>query len=316
MEVLVTGGTGYIGLNLVYHLSETTDISVLVRDSSPTEWLPDGIDTFHGDVADADSLAEIFEIVQPDAIAHLAAVHGRYNNSPDAQAGVDWEYMKRVNVEGTENLLACAEEYGVDSVTFTSTIKAHPRITKTEDADYIKSKELADQLFVKTDWSFDYCIVHPTMVVGPRDYRLVHSQLFTIVNSNYALAPPLYVPKRLNVVPMHNVVQTISHSLAEQNDGRYIVSGENIRMRTYLQQIADTVNGPCHIIPVPLGRQMLPSLIDLAASRGVIPVTSDQFNWKHRDVPKPFEDQCPVDGISWRETVNRTSAWYDQMDLL
>lgn len=316
MNVLVTGGTGYIGLNVVYELIERADVTVLVRDSSPVRWLPDEVKTISGSVTDRDSLDEAFETCKPDAVIHLAAVHGRYNNSATAQTGVDWEYIERVNVSGTEAILECAESHDVESVVFTSTIKAHPDISYDGESDYITSKVQADKLFTEEEWSFQYSIVHPTMVVGPRDYRLVHFQLFQLVQSNLLLVPPLYVPKRLNVVPMYNVVQTIAHAAENARDERHVVSGENIRMRTYMRQIAAVSEQSGYTVPFPFGRQILPKLIDFGASKGILPVTSAAFNWSHRDVPEELAEQCPVDGISWRETVERSYSWYSQMELV
>ncbi|HJP65498.1 MAG TPA: NAD-dependent epimerase/dehydratase family protein [Actinomycetota bacterium] len=77
-NVLVTGGCGFIGANLLRFLSERTDWRLRVVDdlrTGRTEYLPDGVaDVRIGDAGDASILGPALEDV--DAVIHLASQTG------------------------------------------------------------------------------------------------------------------------------------------------------------------------------------------------------------------------------------------------
>jgi UDP-glucose 4-epimerase len=97
MTVLVTGGTGLVGTRLLARLArEGIDCRALVRAGKN---VPDGVMPVEGDILDTGTLGAAVRGV--DAIVHLAAV---FRTSDDDQI---W----RVNLEGTRNLIAAAEEH-------------------------------------------------------------------------------------------------------------------------------------------------------------------------------------------------------------
>ena len=115
MTVLVTGATGFIGLNLLAKLDGTDhDPVAMVRASSATGRLPDGVATVEADLSDPDSLAAAMDGV--DSVVHLAA------------AVYDTGQMAGTNVAGTERLVEAAREADVDRFVFISTIGAHPEV--------------------------------------------------------------------------------------------------------------------------------------------------------------------------------------------
>ncbi|HYC65574.1 MAG TPA: NAD-dependent epimerase/dehydratase family protein, partial [Reyranellaceae bacterium] len=69
--VLVTGGAGFIGLNVVEQLVARGDDVAVVDLAAPKA--PGAV--FHsGDTTDVARLDEIFEKVRPRAVMHLAAI--------------------------------------------------------------------------------------------------------------------------------------------------------------------------------------------------------------------------------------------------
>lgn len=94
MDILITGGTGRIGLHLIKVLKKEK-IRVLVRpDDERIKELPKNIEIVYGDLLDKNSLEKAVSGI--DIIYHLAAI-------------VDYlapkNLMYKVNVEGTKNLL-------------------------------------------------------------------------------------------------------------------------------------------------------------------------------------------------------------------
>jgi 3beta-hydroxy-delta5-steroid dehydrogenase/steroid delta-isomerase len=115
-HVLVTGGSGFVGANLV---TELLDRGHRVRsfDRVPSP-LPDHplLETVVGDITDTADLARVVEGI--DTIFHTAAVIDLMGGS-----SVTEEYRQRsyaVNVDGTKNLLRAAQQAGVARFVYTA----------------------------------------------------------------------------------------------------------------------------------------------------------------------------------------------------
>lgn len=143
--ILVTGAAGFIGWNVAKTLLETTkNIQVIgydnmndYYDTSLKEYrLAElaGYDNFlfiKGDVADAQSVNEIFETYKPSLIIHLAAQAGvRYSiTNPSA-------YMQS-NIMGFFNILEACRKYTVEHLLYASSSSVYGNSAKipysTED---------------------------------------------------------------------------------------------------------------------------------------------------------------------------------------
>lgn len=114
--VLVTGGCGFIGSNLVPHLIERGH-RVKVYDNlsrGRAEWVAaTDVPVIQGDVLDRSALSRALEGV--DAVVHLAAYGSVVESVQAPVANFD------NNVQGTFNVLDCARLAGVRKVVFAST---------------------------------------------------------------------------------------------------------------------------------------------------------------------------------------------------
>ncbi|ORB66812.1 epimerase [Mycolicibacterium tusciae] len=103
MRIMVTGGAGFVGRELVAMLSEKAEVLVadLLRYGTP-DWLTreDAAFGFQRlDIRDADATCAVVEDFRPDVIVHLAAIHYIPECDGDPSNAV------ATNVTGTVNLL-------------------------------------------------------------------------------------------------------------------------------------------------------------------------------------------------------------------
>jgi dihydroflavonol-4-reductase len=122
VRVLITGGTGFIGRPLSKRaLQKGWQVTLMVRNTdtaSARELTGEGATLVRGDVTDRNSLKAAFEAASPELYFHVA---GWY------ELGVprsDRRHMWAVNVDGLDNGLALAAEYGVQKTVYTSSTTA------------------------------------------------------------------------------------------------------------------------------------------------------------------------------------------------
>jgi nucleoside-diphosphate-sugar epimerase len=141
VDVLVTGGCGYIGSALVPLLVREEAVDrVVVLDSLATgspkalygtlDAGRDGVDFRRGDVRAYGDVENATRGV--DAVIHLAAITGAASTH-DRRAETF-----AVNYEGTENVLTAAGKLGVETVVFASSCNVYGRATSTNIAESVE----------------------------------------------------------------------------------------------------------------------------------------------------------------------------------
>lgn len=117
-NVLITGGCGFLGHHIVRVLLrdwDTTAISVVdlkcERNRRPAS---DGVQYLEANITDSAKVVEVFDRVRPDVVIHTA--------SPPAQASTQSsdELFRRVNIEGTQNIVDACRKTGVKALVYTS----------------------------------------------------------------------------------------------------------------------------------------------------------------------------------------------------
>ncbi len=183
MRTLVTGATGYLGIELVRRLrDDDREVRALARSRSSAARLDGtGAEVVLGDVTDPASLPAALDGVQ--RVFHLAGVVGhRASDEPRLRA---------VNVEGSAALLEAAKAAGVERVVYVSSVGAmgpasgpnHPRTEAhflldgddgRGDFRYARSKALGEEHALRAaEDGLDVVIANPGFVIGPGDVHRV-----------------------------------------------------------------------------------------------------------------------------------------------
>ena len=140
MQILVTGGAGFIGSHLVARLVRNPSNSIIVLDNlhrgriAALSEVWDKIAFVEGDVRNRDLLANVMQGC--DLVYHLAA------QSNVIGAVQDLDYSFSSNVTGTFNVLQAARQAGVRRLVFTSSREVYgdPRQLPVPESDPLHPK--------------------------------------------------------------------------------------------------------------------------------------------------------------------------------
>ncbi len=157
MDVLIAGGTGFIGSRIVDELVAKGGHRVLVMTRDPARTRPKpGVEYVRGDVADAASLESATRGV--DAVVHTV----QFPNHPVENPRKGWTY-EEVDGAGTERMAAAAAKNGVKRFVYLSGAGARPG----RPEPWFKAKERAERAV--TTSGMEYVILRPSWIYGPDD---------------------------------------------------------------------------------------------------------------------------------------------------
>jgi 2-alkyl-3-oxoalkanoate reductase len=179
MYALVTGGGGFLGRYIVEQLVMRGErVRSFGRGAYP-EIESLGVEVVRGDATDSIAIARACEGV--DCVFHVAALAG---------IGMDWRPYERVNLRGTENVVAACRERGVQRLVYTSSpsvvFAGEDQCSVDERAPYAfewmranrayysLSKALAEQaVLAANSEELHTCALRPHLIWGPRDNHLI-----------------------------------------------------------------------------------------------------------------------------------------------
>ena len=245
MKVLVTGGTGFVGSQIVAALVRRGDaVRVLHRATSKLIML-EGLPVEHvlGDVQEPEAVARA--VAGCDLVFHVAAVASYWRTQR--------EQVYRVNVEGTRIVMEACLAAGVPRVVHTSSVAAIgiPRNGRPADESatfdafsatfaYADSKHRAEAVVLQAvARGLPAVIVNPGAIYGAGDHNLISgSMVLELARRSVPLVPD----GGLCVVDIDAVVQ--GHLAAAERGRigeRYILGGENLTLLEIATEICAVV---------------------------------------------------------------------------
>jgi nucleoside-diphosphate-sugar epimerase len=256
--ILVTGGTGFLGAHLIYHLLiKGEHIRALKRTDSDMELISrvfsyygdqfaaSKIDWFEGDLLDIISLDNALEGV--DEVYHAGAMVSFQSEDKDS--------MMQVNIEGTANLVNLALNHKIKKFCHVSSIAALGRAESNKilnegiywkaskkNSNYAVSKYGAErEVWRGIEEGLNAIIVNPSVIFGPGEINSGIAKMIKMVLKGFKF----YTSGINGFVDVRDVVKAMIKLMEKEAFGeRYIVSSENLPYREVFNWIAGATSKP------------------------------------------------------------------------
>jgi dihydroflavonol-4-reductase len=261
-SVFVTGGTGFVGANLVRLLCQQgCQVKALVRPQSQLDNLQNlNVKIITGDLNDPDLPTKMAGCRY---LFHVAAHYSLWRKERDR--------LYQINVQGTQNILAAARQAGIERTVYTSSVAAiGVPSDPTQFADetyqsppekligaYKQSKYWAEQAALKAaEAGQDIVIVNPSTPIGAYDIKPTPTGETILRFLRRQM--PVYVETGLNLIHVQDVAMGHLLALEKGRSGdRYILGNQNLSLKQMLDQLAEItgIPAPSRAIPtwIPLG---------------------------------------------------------------
>lgn len=247
-QILVTGGTGFLGSYLLRYLVREgyTRVRALRRATSQMDLVAEvanKIEWVEGDVLDIFSLEDAMQGVQQ--VYHCAAVV-----SFDPR---DYDQMRQVNVDGTANVVNAALAANIEKLVHVSSIAAIGRMknqpivteqTKWErshhNSEYAISKYLSEnEVWRGMTEGLNVAVVNPSVILGAGRWEEGPLKFFKVVWKNF----PFYTKGITGFVDVRDVARFMLQLMESEASGeRYILNGDNLTYQTIFAEIATHLN--------------------------------------------------------------------------
>jgi nucleoside-diphosphate-sugar epimerase len=320
MRLLITGGNGFIGTNLLEMFLPRTPVLLNLDTQAPhvQEYAPFWRTC---DILDGEAVDAAFADFQPSHVIHLAARTDVVGKTLD-------DY--KVNTAGTANLLASVKKTpSVERLIVTSTQFVHrPGHLPTDDEDYEphtlygESKVITEQLTRSADLTCCWTLVRPTNIWGPWHPR--YPQEFWRVLARGRYLHPAGAPVIRSYGYVKNVVHQYEQILAAPaelvNRQVYYVGDGDIDLYAWANGFSVAITGKT-VYKTPRWVLRAIALVGDGVNLvgGNFPLFSSRYQSMVTDYSTPIDRTlqtfCPPP-YTLQQGIDETVAWLQQEGLL
>lgn len=254
---LITGATGFLGSHLTaYLLQQQQDCVVLYRNEKKREHTLKLIQSYYEistdtllkyltwqkvDILNIPALTEVFENHTITKVYHCA---GKISNAPS-----DYTLLRKVNIEGTANVVNLSLHYKVDKLCHVSsiaTLSSSPdkeqideRITISEH-DKNNAYAIAKYGAEREAWrgsqeGLNVVIVNPGVILGHGGFQDGSSKII----DTYSRGFPFYLEKITGFIGVQDCAVIMFQLMqSDHKNERYVLVSENLSFKTLAHKIA------------------------------------------------------------------------------
>lgn len=245
--ILVTGGSGFLGMHLVQYLSAMgKTVRALYHSTTPNQYLTSlpGVEWMQCDLLDVFAVEEAMQGVTD--VYHCAAI---VTFSPHLK-----EQMLHFNPESTANIVNQAIEQGIRKLVHVSSVAALGRSGDekkeiTEEQEWAESKfnsayGISKYLAENEVWrgigeGLNAVIINPSVILGAGDWSKGSAQLMSVANSEF----PFYTHGVSGWVDVADVVRIMVLLMyADTAEERYIINAGNLGFREVFTLMAKALD--------------------------------------------------------------------------
>jgi len=258
-KILITGGNGLLGSNIVHQLNKANyEVVLLLRKNSNRMALKGmNFKVIEGDLSKKDDIE--LAIRGCDFVIHSAANTAQNGKLQD---------FEKINIQATKNLVNLSKQYNVKRFVFISTANCFTNgsIDKPgneesgfmpwlEKSFYAKTKYRAQEIVLKEAKinQFPVVVLAPTFLIGERDAKISSGKLIM-----HALKKKwvFYPPGGKSFIDAEYAANAIVNALNNGKIGEsYLLAGENISNKRFFQIIKDKYKND--IIPIKIPEVIL-----------------------------------------------------------
>ncbi len=254
-KLIITGGAGFVGTNLVKELISLGG-KVLVVDNLSTgklENVPSKAFFCKEDILNPTQLLEIFKDFKPAVVFHLAAqvnVRDSFRNP---------EFTFKVNVEGTENVLKASIASEAKKFIFISTggalygdrapIPTPEDFSPSPQSPYGKSKLEAEKLLNSFKDKIDIIILRPSNIYGPYFNPESNTGVIGIFISKIFKKEPLEVYGGEQTRDLIYVKDVVKACIKTLNLNQYEVFNISSGKETKIKEVLEIIKKKVKLVP-------------------------------------------------------------------
>ena len=253
MKIFITGATGFIGMHLAERLvREGHQIICGGRSFDKITHLLKNVKTYYVDLEKKESILKVLRLEKPEVVYHCAALVESF----------DLKLLRRINTEGTRNVLDSCLEENVKRVIYISSIaviSGNPDSLRTDDLPYKANNNYGISKIEAEKLAFSYrkkgmkiAILRPSMVYGSGEPHAL-GKLIELIRKRLI---PIFgkADTKIHLVSVENVVDVLVLCLSNERayEGTYILADKEIPTIKELIELVASAIGARKPVSLPL----------------------------------------------------------------